>query len=347
MQLTFTASDQVQRIEACTFCGDKKAYLVSKIDYWDLHSASLVQCQSCQHIQLDPKLNDQQTEKGCTAYYIKEINETNPREQFRNSIRNFRRGILFAMSLKKQNIQPQKILEFGPGSGYFLDGIRFVFPDVKITVMDIVDEVLQRCREIHQFKAIKGLPDQRLENFNEKYDLIIARDLIEHINDPSRFIQNVVSLLEPGGYFHFITPNGYEDVWGHYMLWKTRKTPSELLINHVNYFDGKCLLEQLSKSGFSPKEYYTYEFKDFLKGKGWKETLKWSHPSQKQKTTNYMEAKKLVLNYTKKDVKNQWYISDKMKTLTYWACAYYHQRFIKLSPLKNRGHEIHGLFQKK
>lgn len=351
--------EAVDRQEPCSFCTSSQGLLVSQIDFWDLHSAKLVQCVQCKHIQLDPKLNEAQTEKGCHAYYLKEVLEISPREQFRNQLRSFRRGVLFGFSLKSKNIHPQDVLEMGPGSGYFLDGLKFVFPEIQTTVMDIVDAVLAHCQKIHGYKTIKGAPDGDLSQINfplnsplssqgtEKFDLVIARDLIEHVNDPIRLFANVAQLLQPRGYFHFITPNGHEDVWGHYMLWKNQQQRSELLINHVNYFDGRGLRAALQKKQFSPIEYYTYQLKNAFKGKGWKSILKWSKASRKLSTSSYISQQdQATVNFSKQSVYDSWYISKSQKWLTYLICFYHHYFFIKLSPERNIGHEIHGLFQK-
>jgi 2-polyprenyl-3-methyl-5-hydroxy-6-metoxy-1,4-benzoquinol methylase len=342
----FSSAEVIERQEPCSFCGNRKARLLSKVDYWNLQSGNFVQCENCHHIQLDPKLSSANTEKGCKAYYFKEVIEISEKEQFRNLVRSFRRGVLFGLSLKMKRIQPGKVLEMGPGSGYFLDGLRFIFPNIEITVMDIVDDVLRSCESVHGFKTIKALPDGDLSGISERFDLIIARDLIEHVNDPAVLFKNVSNLLRPKGYFHFITPNGYEDIWGHFTLWKKEHHPSELLINHVNYFDGDCLKDQLKKNDLKPIEYYTYQIKNFLKGKGWKPILKWSNSSTNTPTEMYLDKTPPKYNFSKKDVYSQWYISTRAKWLTYLISWYHHWILIRLSPSLRIGHEVHGLFQK-
>jgi len=102
------------------------------------------------------------------------------------------------------------------------------------------------------------------------FNLVIARDIPEHVTDIGLVIRNVARFLRHGGLFHFLIPNGHEDVWGHYLNWKFTGMPSELLINYVNYFDGKGLLAFLGKQGFFPVRYYSNQLKTTLLGKGWK-----------------------------------------------------------------------------
>ncbi len=145
----------IKRKEPCRICGTMEATILAEVDYWDLQTTNLVQCESCLFSQLDPMLTAKNQDLGCEAYYLKERFEINEKEQKRNLIRNFRRGVVFGYSLKLKGFYPQKILEFGPGSGYFLEGIKFIFPNVKITVVDIVQAVLDFNHKEHGYETIK------------------------------------------------------------------------------------------------------------------------------------------------------------------------------------------------
>ena len=270
--------ERVTRQEHCRICGSLEGIKIAETEFWDLQHCDIVQCTSCKLIQLDPMINAHHTEIGCHAYYFKELLETPLQEQQRNLVRNYRRGIVFARSLQKKGYHPETLLEFGPGSGYFSAGIQFIFPECKITFADIVEDVLKNNQEIHGYIAFRGSPED-IHLFEErKFDLIIARDILEHVTDIGKVITNIATLLNRSGLFHFITPNGKEDVWGHYLNWEFRKEPSELLINHVNYFDGSGLLSCLADSGFSKIDYFTYQVKYTLRGKGWKHIKKLAAP---------------------------------------------------------------------
>ena len=238
-------------------------------------------CETCSHIQLDPMLNEEETAKGCNAYYIEESQRTTKEEQFKNCERNFRRGVVFGYQLKNRRISPQSALELGPGSGYFAAGLQFVFPGVKITVMDINRDVLNFNYEHHHFETIQEIPDNYRNSLKNKFDLIIARDIIEHVTDIPKVLANMSEYLQPNGLFHFITPNGREDIWKHYLPSKLEKTSSELLINHVNYFDGKGLKKLFYQNGFLPVKYFTYNLKTTIRGQGWKENRKLMSPVSK------------------------------------------------------------------
>lgn len=340
----------VEREQACSMCNAKEGLQIGEVDYWDIKNSRIIKCEKCGLIQLDPMLSQEETARGCLAYFIEESLRVSEKEQEKNFIRNFRRGVLFGYSIKRKSYAPGEILELGPGSGAFSEGLKFVFPDVRVTVMDVNEELLLFNKKHHQFETIQSAPENFLAELENKFDLIIARDILEHVIDVATVIQNVNKYCKPGGLFHFITPNGHEDVWKHYLTYTSSGSPSELLINHVNYFDGKGLLDFLQNNHFSPIEYFTYKIKTTRKGKGWK-----THPrlmageSTKKNSDFYVntEIEKIKkFDFDKEAVMDKWYINDKRKFLTRMVSWYSHMKMIKVSPELNVGHEISGLFIK-
>lgn len=339
----------VRREENCRICRETAGDQIAVVDYWNIKTSRLVKCPVCNHIQLDPMLNDAETAKGCLAYYIEESLRTPVKEQLKNHVRNFRRGVVFGYSLKRKNISPRYVLELGPGSGYFSAGLMFVFPGIDISVMDVNKEVLNFNRDHHNYKVIQGLPDNLIAELTDRFDLVIARDIIEHVTDISRVLANINRYLCPGGYFHFITPNGHEDVWKHYLTSLFTGSASELLINHVNYYDGKGLENLLFMKGFGPLDYYTYNFKYTLRGSGWKKNQKLMSPVSKRTDAGLLIKKTAGIQSSvasKENILDKWYIQKKAKWITYLYSLYQHFSLIMISPEHKVGHEIHGLFKK-
>ena len=336
------------RKEKCRICSSEKGLQVGEVDYWDIANARLIKCEKCGLTQLDPMLTDEETAKGCLAYYIEESLRVSPKEQKRNMLRNFRRGYLFAISLKGKGYHPKDVLELGPGSGYFTAGLKFVFPKVKITVMDINKETLDFNALHHQYETIEAHIENYSPALDNKFDLVIARDIIEHVVDISKVVSNVQKYSKENGLFHFITPNGHEDVWKHYLTFNHLKKASELLINHANYFDGQGLLNHLIAQGFCSINYYTYNLKTTRKGRGWKTSEKFMAAiSQKKNSDFYVQKVNEVkeISFDKNSLLNQWYIYNRPNLITNFICWYLHNSIIRLSPTLNIGHEIHGLFK--
>lgn len=340
----------IARKEACKICHGTTGKQIGIVDYWDIKTCGIILCENCSHIQLDPMLSEEETAKGCFAYYVEEFLRTSNEEQFKNCERNFRRGVVFGHRLKNRKILLRNVLELGPGSGYFAAGLKFVHPGAEITVMDINNDVIKFNKEHHGFETIQEIPDNFTGRYKNKFDLVIARDIIEHVSDISIVLENVNEYLRPNGLFHFITPNGREDIWKHYLTAKLKNTPSELLINHVNYFDGKGLKKLLVQKGFDPVDYYTYTFKTTLRGQGWRESPTLMAPVSKKLNADFFihgKADQLKsIDFIKAEILDKWYIRANAKWMTYFYCLFHHFSILRVSPGRNIGHEIYGLFKK-
>ena len=235
----------IKRKETCSFCGNTQAFQIGRVEYWDLAECDVVQCANCRQMQFDPMLTSEQMEKGCIAFDSFQRKIKGREWYIRNNRRHFRHGFRFGTRLERLGIHPRTILEIGPGGGYFSRGIQQVHPDAKVTVVDIVDEVLRENREEHGHATYQAFPEEIAEKVSEKYDLIVGRDILEHVADPFLVLKNCEAAMNPGGYLYILTPNGYEDIWRIHMNWQFEKRPLSLLINHVNYFDAASLVKSM------------------------------------------------------------------------------------------------------
>ena len=75
-----------------------------------------------------------------------------------------------------QNMRPQSAIDVGSGLGNALE--EFVRADISVTGIDVSERSVEICRK-------KGLPAvlKRLEDVNEKYELVYSDGLIEHFPD--------------------------------------------------------------------------------------------------------------------------------------------------------------------
>ena len=95
-------------------------------------------------------------------------------------------------------------------------------------------------------------------DFNKRFDVIVAGDVIEHVNNQGLFLQNIKRHLKRGGYFILTTPNAK---WFNIIL-KPNKT-------HTCWHDRYTLSYLLKKFGFKTvffKYYYgNKEYYNFIK----------------------------------------------------------------------------------
>ena len=105
-----------------------------------------------------------------------------------------------------------RVLDVGTSTGTNLRLLNNMgFEDV--TGLDLNPEAIRFCAE-------KGLGDVKLgdiENLpfeNETFDLILATDIIEHVEDDARAVQELQRVLAPDGKL-LITVPAFKALWGH------------------------------------------------------------------------------------------------------------------------------------
>lgn len=113
----------------------------------------------------------------------------------------------YSQMVRSFKTTPQSILDIGIGSGVGGSILRARFPKSTIIGLDAVEE--RALSDLSQYDDVKfGLAAGSIFE-RESFDLIVAGELIEHI-EPSEvdlFLREVFKILNPGGIFIFTTPN--------------------------------------------------------------------------------------------------------------------------------------------
>jgi SAM-dependent methyltransferase len=346
-----TEGPHITRKNPCGFCQAAQGMLIAKAEFWDLAQVDYVHCDKCGLTQVDPMLTPEVTAKGCEAYYSMETLREGSRNLAKKMIRSFRKGVHFAYKIRKLGLYPHRVLEVGAGDGCFSKGVQFVFPDAEITCLDIVPEVLNQIASNHGFKTVLGTPEEIPSPAGGGlYDLIIARDIIEHTLHPSKVIESFSRSLRSGGMVHIITPNGFEDIWTAYCRWKLRSEPSAMLINHVNFFSPGGLKAKFTQAGFTPKLWFMYDFNGTRWGRA-----RYMSQDQMAEVSAKLSAEQTIasnagsltdLQVKPRTVLNKWWIQPRLPWITKWYCFFKEARRLVLPADTGIGHEIYGLFQK-
>ena len=88
-------------------------------------------------------------------------------------------------------------------------------------------------------------------NITEKFDVIVAGDLLEHLTNFEGFFSNCKMLLKPEGILIITTPNPFFFGEFHYVAFK-----KNFVVNpeHTCWIDPQCLLQLSERFGFRIKE---------------------------------------------------------------------------------------------
>jgi SAM-dependent methyltransferase len=203
---------------------------------------------------------------------------------------------------------------------------------------------------MHKLQTIAGSPESLEQADGCQFDLIVARDILEHVADIGSVLRGVYHVSKPGGYFHFLTPNGHEDLWGSYVRWKLYGQPSEILLNHVNYFDPSGLQNHLHRLGFETVNYYLDSVKDLRRGRGWKLT-----DGTASSPTTGIRARETIEKHSslksegldREAVLNQWWLRPHLRWLAPFYCRTKNITLIRIPGSMRIGHEINGLVRKR
>lgn len=122
---------------------------------------------------------------------------------------------LFARRLSeiKNEIKEPHALDFGAGS--LRDTYELASQGFRVTSFDLNETVLLRYFESYDWVPVRvrprlltgSLQDLLEQNLPNSVDVVLAFDVVEHLEDPSSYVQALNTLLSERGYLFTIVPN--------------------------------------------------------------------------------------------------------------------------------------------
>ena len=109
---------------------------------------------------------------------------------------------LFSM-MKEHITVDSYALDFGCGEGAFSQ--RLADAGCKVDACDIDADSFKAS--VHQFIRLDINKEHISDNFTRKYDIVVAMEIIEHLENPWKFIRDIKTLLAPEGIIVLSTPN--------------------------------------------------------------------------------------------------------------------------------------------
>lgn len=128
--------------------------------------------------------------------------------------------------------EARTFLEVGCGTGFVLSSIAGSCPDLEIHGSDMYVEGLEiaagrlgRAATLYQMD-IKAIP------FQEAFDVVGAFDVLEHIDNDERALENIFNAIRPGGGAVFTVPQHMFlwSAWDEMNMHKRRYAPGELAL---------------------------------------------------------------------------------------------------------------------
>ncbi|MES2381132.1 MAG: class I SAM-dependent methyltransferase [Bacteroidota bacterium] len=239
---------KIKLIESCNVCGNK-SYTPHTQGYdfeyqTTFDTFNLVTCNACQHLYLQNVPDMEELPVIYPDNYQPYLFETdlNP------VVRWFRDRVQLAKvkDYKKHIPAKANIIEIGAGSGILIESLKRFGPDTwKLTANEFEMKRLSRLegKGIH-FK----LGNFETIEFEEKYDVIIMNQLIEHLYDPDKILKRCHSILNPNGIIIIETPN-YDSL--DHRLFKNKYWGGYHIPRHFNIYSDKTLKLHVEKNNFT------------------------------------------------------------------------------------------------
>ena len=207
----FQKFSETFQIRHCPVCGDSKKRELTP--FHDIYGVA--ECKTCltQYVDPCPSL------EALTYYY----NECKSNGLFNDLVRNRHKSghnilsdrVNFILKLIQNNFKDRdsiNILEIGCGSGIFLSELK---NQCSKTVQDInliytgidIDRTAISKNVDPTLNLIATSAEDFATSSEQKFDLVLHFELIEHLQDPHTFMRSVRNLLTENGLQHFLTPN--------------------------------------------------------------------------------------------------------------------------------------------
>lgn len=145
--------------------------------------------------------------------------------------------------LREYSSEKQEIIDVGFGNGELLQRLK-QHGFSRISGMDPSAESVNMLKK-RGIKGFLGSVQQEIpKEHQEKYDIAIMTEVLEHLLSPAHAIQNLRSLLKPDGYVILTLPS-FDDLSQYHL-------PLQNLINyeHINYYSHVSLRFFMELNGF-------------------------------------------------------------------------------------------------
>jgi len=148
------------------------------------------------------------------------------------------RNKLILSLIQKYNLHGAAYLEIGCGTGYVLHAIEETFPGMKCFGSEIYTEGLKYTKKRIKRAELIQMDATRMP-FQNKFNLVGAYDVIEHIENDGLVLNQVYNALVPGGNFLITVPQ-------HRFLW----SPADDYACHKRRYTKVELKKKLQAAGF-------------------------------------------------------------------------------------------------
>jgi SAM-dependent methyltransferase len=145
-----------------------------------------------------------------------------------------------------------KILEIGCGAGRFLRALRSVNPRLELVGTDVSRSAMEHLRRIDPGIEVRLTTDDCVPAADGEFAAVLVIDVLEHVTDPGRMLDEIQRVLRPGGIFHLHVPceGDFSCLWRWLPGQAGEGGLKRRFGGHIQRFTRRSMLKQLSSRGY-------------------------------------------------------------------------------------------------
>lgn len=193
----------------CPICSSNDTFLYMR-GVFDSSTTSVIECKDCGLQFLDPMMSDVEEEEYYRNYYksqkARNYKDFSLKDIQDKALMHYEEYFdIYYNLIKGKN----RVLEVGSGSGGFLQFIKKHFSCKEIFSVEKSDSNLEFLKntKLNNFGDLFFFDDANNIPTSEKFDLIVAFGVLEHVRNSNSFLNIISSLLNADGLLAFNIPN--------------------------------------------------------------------------------------------------------------------------------------------
>jgi len=213
-------------MKVCNVCGDP----FNRID-WDCPTCGASPTVIDGYFSFSPEMAA--ASEGYDAIFFAQLSSLEAKNFWFRS-----RNHLIIWALKRYFPKVQTFLEIGCGTGFVLSGIEHAYPQLTLFGSEVLVTGLGFAAQ-RLSKATLFQMDARAIPFVDEFDVIGAFDVIEHIQEDVKVLEQMHQAIQPGGGIILTVPQ-------HPWLWSERDD----IGHHVRRYQAQELKMKVEQAGF-------------------------------------------------------------------------------------------------
>ena len=207
---------------------------------------NVIECEACGFRHIDPLLSDEELKQ----FYNTEFYESERPDYFKNAEEDKDWWMLryqHLYDLLDVHARGKRLLDIGSGPGYFIEAGRDHGWDVLGFEPSRMAAEYTRRRGLNVINDLFTLAGARPQGM---FDVVSLNLVLEHLRDPMKLIEDVKTILNPGGILFVTSPNDFSPYQE--LLWKHAGFAPWWVVpkHHLNYFDTASIQKLCRRMGF-------------------------------------------------------------------------------------------------